>query len=137
MNISPFTKGAIWNIYNSYQIFQQLENLGRHIYKKLFYVPQGKKIQINVSGELGYNSYLVVSTHDNQDFMTFVGILFGLQSVNGNRITPLLKQNNIEIIDGAKDIPLKLVYNIGPSQISFIPLGYNGTNLNIEVETID
>ena len=120
-----------------FQQFSKLENLGRYIYKKFISVPKGKRIQLSISGEIGFNHYLVVSTHDNQYFMTFVGILFGLQSVNGNRITPLLKQDNIEIIDGTKDTPLKLVYNVGPSEISFIPLGYNGTKLNIEVETID
>ena len=111
--------------------------MGRYIYKKFISVPKGKRTQLSISGEIGFNHYLVVSTHDNQSRFTFVGILFGYLSVNGNHITPLLQQQNVEIIDGAKGIPLKLIYNIGPSEISFIPLGYNGTNLNIEVETID
>ena len=114
-----------------------MENLKAYTYSKRIVVPSGKRTQLSISGEIGFNHYLVVSTHDNQSRFTFVGILFGYLSANGNRITPLLQQQNVEIIDGAKGIPLKLIYNVGPSEISFIPLGYNGTNLNIEVETID
>ena len=154
MNISPFTKGAIWNIYNSYQIFQ-LENLFTNQYYKYSY-----KKTLEVGGVLTkpdstYNNTARIILYDkNSNIKSIVKMKILLYSTtNYSNINGMLEANatvaypnynsgkfmhkKVDILSDTKQIKcFNIDFEVVDNEYVALVVRYNANFININLRIL-
>ena len=108
-----------------------LDNLSKYIYKKHFLFKEQENIEIEISANLQYETYLLVLNHDASQYMTLTGILFGSINTYRNVMSIIHKGEYITVTQGDKNIPLKIIVRTNQISLKLIPLGFAGTEVNI------
>ena len=109
----------------------------KYTYNKHVLIDGVKKIEVEISADLGYSTYLIVINHDANINYSLVGIISGSYSTyHGNILSVINKGSNIDIEQGNKDKPLKIIVNTNQFGIRLIPLAYNGQNINIDIKGV-
>ena len=109
----------------------------KYTYNKHVLINKVKKIEVEISANLEYNAYLIVINHDADINYSLVGIISGsYNTYNGNILLVINKGSYIDIEQGNKDKPLKIIVNSDQFEIKLIPLAYNGQNINIDIKEV-
>lgn len=88
--------------------------------------------EVHISGDLRYDSYLIISTHPS-DGTLFYGILSG-DLKYGNKVFILKQSTSIKITQGTVSSPIKIkIDDYSWVELYFVPIGFHNKKLNIEI----